>query len=68
MSRTTVDIDDDLITEAKEALGERTTKRTIQVALEQVVKNKRVKELLDLKGSGIVSLSPDDLKKLRSNE
>jgi hypothetical protein len=56
------------MTEAKEALGERTTKRTIQLALEQVVKNKRVKELLDLKGSGIVSLGPDELKKLRSNE
>lgn len=68
MSRTTVDIDDGLLAEAKEATGERTMKRTIQVALEQVVREQRIKDLLSFKGSGIVSLSPRELEKLRSDE
>jgi len=68
MSRTTVNIDDELLKEAKLATGEPTTRGTIQKALEETVRKHRAKELLALKGSGIVSLSPEELEEMRSNE
>ena len=68
MSRTTVEIDDKLLAAAKRATGETTTKATIKRALEEVVKKKQTRELLALKGSGIISLTPDEVEKMRSNE
>ena len=68
MSRTTVDIDDELLREAKQATGETTTKGTIKIALEQVVMARRTQELLALKGSGIVSLTTEDLEEMRRDE
>jgi Arc/MetJ family transcription regulator len=68
MSRTTVDIDDALLEQAKRATGERTTKATIKRALEEVVQKKHTRELLALKGSGIISLTPEEVEDMRSNE
>ena len=68
MSRTTVDINDKLLEEAKRATGETTKKGAINRALEEVVKKKHTRELLALKGSGIVSLTPEDVDEMRSNE
>ncbi len=68
MSRTTVVIDDDLLIEAKKATGEKTIRGAIRKALQEVVRRQHVKELLSLKGSGIVSLTPEDLEEMRSNE
>ena len=68
MSRTTVDIDDKLLEEAKRATGEKTTKGAINRALKEVVKKKHTKELLALKGSGIISLTPQEVEEMRSNE
>lgn len=49
--RTNVDIDDDLMTEAMEALGTETKKETIEVALTRVVREKRLRGILALKGT-----------------
>jgi Arc/MetJ family transcription regulator len=68
MSRTTVVIDDKLLEEAKKATGESTTRGTVNKALEEVVRRQHIKELLALKGSGIVSLTPEELEDMRSNE
>jgi Arc/MetJ family transcription regulator len=68
MSRTTVEIDDTLLREAKQATGESTIKGAITKALQQVVMERRTKELLALKGSGIVSLTPEDIEEMRRNE
>ncbi|MCG2794356.1 MAG: type II toxin-antitoxin system VapB family antitoxin [Actinomycetia bacterium] len=68
MSRTTVVIDDELLREAKKATGEKTIKGAITKALKEVVRRQHVKELLALKGSGIISLTPEDLEEMRSNE
>jgi Arc/MetJ family transcription regulator len=68
MSRTTVEIDDKLLEEAKRATGETTTKGAVNRALEEVVKKKHTKELLALKGSGIISLTPEEVDEMRSNE
>lgn len=49
--RTNVDIDDDLMTEAVEALGTETKKETIEIALQRVVRNWRLRDLANLWGS-----------------
>lgn len=49
--RTNVDIDDALLTEAMEALGTETKKETIEVALQRVVRNWRLRGILELKGT-----------------
>jgi Arc/MetJ family transcription regulator len=68
MSRTTIVIDDKLLKEAKKATGESTIKGTVNKALEAVVRGQRRRELLSLKGSGIVSLTPEELAGLREDE
>ncbi|MBU4175081.1 MAG: type II toxin-antitoxin system VapB family antitoxin [Actinobacteria bacterium] len=68
MARTTVVIEDKLLKEAKKATGESTIRGTVNKALEEVVRRQHIKELLALKGSGIVSLTPEELEKMRANE
>lgn len=68
MARTTVVIEDKLLKEAKKATGESTIRGAVNKALEEVVRRQHIKELLALKGSGIVSLTPEELKKMRANE
>jgi len=68
MARTTVVIEDELLKEAKKATGERTIRGTVNKALEEVVRRQHIKELLALKGSGIISLTSEELKEMRANE
>jgi Arc/MetJ family transcription regulator len=49
--RTNVDIDDELMADAMAALGTETKKETIEVALQRVVREKRLRGILDLKGT-----------------
>ena len=41
MSRTVIDLDDDLVTEVARALGTRTKKDTVNSALREVLENRR---------------------------
>jgi Arc/MetJ family transcription regulator len=41
MSRTVIDLDDDLVAEASRALGTRTKKETVNTALREVLENRR---------------------------
>ena len=68
MARTTVVIEDNLLKEAKKATGESTIRGTVNKALEEVVRRQHIKELLALKGSGIVSLTAEELEDMRANE
>lgn len=47
MKRTNVILDEELLEEARRVTGERTYSATIQKALEEIVREKRLKELLD---------------------
>lgn len=47
MSRTLVDIDDELLAEAARLLGTRTKKDTVHAALVELVKQRRRAELVD---------------------
>ena len=41
MSRTVIDLDDDLVAEVAQALGTRTKKQTVNTALREVLENRR---------------------------
>jgi Arc/MetJ family transcription regulator len=41
MTRTVIDVDDDLVAEAAQALGTRTKKDTVNTALREVLENRR---------------------------
>lgn len=68
MSRTTVNIDDELLIDAKEATGEKSIKGVVEYALREVVRRKRLEKLAGLKGSGIIRLSPEELDEMRRDD
>jgi Arc/MetJ family transcription regulator len=58
MSRTILDVDDDLLTEASKILGTTTKKATVNAALEAVVKREKRREFADwLKTGGLPDLT-----------
>ena len=48
--RTNIDIDDELLAEAAEALGTQTKKATVEAALKRVVRRHRQRRILELEG------------------
>ncbi len=48
--RTNILLDDDLVAEAMEVSGARTKKEVVHVALEELVKSRKKKNLVDLAG------------------
>lgn len=52
MMRTNIIIDDDLMKEAQAALGAKTKRETVEIALERVVQLKRQEQLRQLRGIG----------------
>ncbi|CAN5578239.1 hypothetical protein BH23ACT6_BH23ACT6_06230 [soil metagenome] len=58
MAVTTVEIDKELLSEAKEALGEPTARATIDLALREVVMRRRQAAALDGLGSLDLDLHP----------
>jgi Arc/MetJ family transcription regulator len=59
---TTVDLDTDLVNEAKEALGTRRTTETIHAALREVIRARNRRRLLELESD----LTLDQLEKMRA--
>ncbi|MFU8850798.1 type II toxin-antitoxin system VapB family antitoxin [Micromonospora sp. SL1-18] len=58
MSRTILDVDDDLLAEASKILGTTTKKATVNAALEAVVKREKRREFADwLKTGGLPDLT-----------
>lgn len=68
MSRTTLDIDDALLSAAKAATGEKSIKGTVEHALRDVVRRKKLERLASLRGSGVIDMSLEDLEKMRRDE
>jgi Arc/MetJ family transcription regulator len=63
--KTTLDIDEDLLKQAKLALSATTIKETVRASLEAVVRQRKLKELANAFGSIAFDLSPEDLRKQR---
>ena len=64
--RTNIQLDDDLVTEARRLTGIRTKRELVHQALELLVATKRRRSLLDLDGK--IQFAPDyDYKRLRDD-
>jgi Arc/MetJ family transcription regulator len=65
MSRMTVTVADELIEEAKKALGTETRAETIRIALKEAVRRKRLAEALEHEGRIGLDADQDELRRLR---
>ncbi|GAB3644567.1 type II toxin-antitoxin system VapB family antitoxin [Glycomyces tarimensis] len=62
MSRTVINLDDDLVTQAAEILGTTTKVSTVNTALKEIVSAHRRREFLDwLAGGGLPDLGDEQL-------
>lgn len=63
--RTNIDIDDDLLAEAQALAGTRTKKATVEFALTELVRRRRAKSMLQLRGAVDMELNLDELRRGR---
>lgn len=68
MSRMSVTVEDDLIEEAKRALGVDTRAEAIRRALREVIRRWRLKEALEHRGKIPLDLDLEGLRRLREEE
>ncbi|HEX9017401.1 MAG TPA: type II toxin-antitoxin system VapB family antitoxin [Chloroflexota bacterium] len=65
MSRTTIDIDDELIRKAMESSGAKTKTEAVEMALRELVRHQRRKELIESLGTYELDIDVDELRRLR---
>ncbi len=63
--KTTLDIDENLLRQAKEALNVSTIKETVHASLEAVVRQRKLRALADAFGSVAFDMSVEDLRAQR---
>jgi len=66
--RLSVTLDEELLTEVQKLTGARTKKKAIETALRAYVREKRIENLIQLAGSGVVDWDLEDLKAYRELE
>jgi len=66
--RRTVVMDDKLLEEAREALGTKSIRETIELGLREVVRRHRLEELRRSLGTVDLALTPEELQRLRDAE
>ena len=66
--RSTIEIDDELIEEAKVLTGTKTKKDVVDYSLRELIRKKRREHLAGLFGSKVLDLGPDDIEKMREDE
>ncbi len=66
--RSTIDIDDELLEEAKKLTSIKTKKELINLSLRELIRRKRLEHLLSLYGTSPVDLSLKDIEKFREDE
>jgi Arc/MetJ family transcription regulator len=65
--RTNIDIDDSLLTEAQELAGTRTKKATVEYALSELIRRRKAKGLLALRGHLDFELDLDQTRSGRTD-
>ncbi len=65
MARITVDIDEDLVADAKRLSGLGTKKAAVEVALREYVRSRRLKQLRGMLGNFQLDLTLDELRRMR---
>jgi len=66
--RTTLSIREDLLEEAKKVSGAKTKKATIEMALEEFVRRKKSKKIIELEGKIELSFTLDEFLKIREKD
>jgi Arc/MetJ family transcription regulator len=66
MGRLSIAVDDHLVEEVRRLSGARTKREAFEIALSEYVSRKRLEELAQLGGSGLVDMSPDELERWRA--
>ncbi len=66
--RTTLSIKEDLLEEAKRLSGAKTKRETIEMALEEFVRRKKSKKLVDLEGKIELSFTLSELLERRKKD
>ena len=66
--RTTLSIKEDLLEEAKKVSGAKTKKEAIEIALEEFVKRKKSKKLIELEGKIELSFTLSEFLKRRKRD
>jgi len=64
--RLSVDVDPELMEEAKELAGVRTKRETIEIALREMILRRRLKDIMGLEGSGLVEIDLNLLREWRA--
>lgn len=67
MSRLSVSVDPELLEESRRLANVKTKREAIEVALREFVRVRHLKKLSELAGSGLVELTPEDLKEWRES-
>ncbi len=65
MSRLSATVDPDLLERARRLAGVRTKREALALALTEFVRRREAKRLRQLEGSGLVSMSPKELRAWR---
>jgi Arc/MetJ family transcription regulator len=65
MARTTLDLDEALVAETQRASGAPTKTAAIEEAMREFVNSRRRQKLLEFVGSGVLEMTPDELRELR---
>lgn len=65
--RTTLDIDESLLEEARELTGTKTKTETVELGLQELIKAGKRQKLQELRGSGF-GMSQGDLSELRRDK
>jgi predicted metal-binding transcription factor (methanogenesis marker protein 9) len=66
--RTTLAIKEQLLKEAKILSGARTNKETVEIALDEFIRRKKAKKLLDLKGKVELAYTLDEFLEQRRKD
>jgi Arc/MetJ family transcription regulator len=65
--RSTIDINEELIEEAKALTGAKTKKEVIDFSLRELIRRSRREHLASLFGSGVLNIGPDEIEKNRED-
>ncbi len=66
--RSTIDIDDKLLEEAKKLTSIKTKKELLNLSLRELIRKKRIEHLLSLYGSSPIDLTLEDVEEFREDE
>jgi Arc/MetJ family transcription regulator len=63
--RTTLDLDEELLAEAKRLTKAKTKKAVVEEALSELVRARRIEQLRKMLGTDAIDLTPEELRRMR---